>query len=144
MIVELVIYQVKKSQFLHGLVEALPWLAPRPCVTLSVSLRLNRSKFHMDQSFVYHLKLVISRLPSQIPWWVQPCVTFSCIVSCMPERSPLLQMLKTLKQAGHTCQTLLAWNLRCQTELQIPIWHGQKTTVFFYGFWFIARLVGGS
>ena len=36
----------------------------------------------MDQSFVYHPKLVISRLPSQIPWWVQPCVTFSCIVSC--------------------------------------------------------------
>ena len=46
-----------------------------------------------DQSFVYHLKLVISRLPSQIPWWAQPCVTFSyCIVSCDGRTSDLLTM----------------------------------------------------
>ena len=54
-------------------------------------------ELHMDQSFVYHLKLVISRLPSQIPWWDQPSVTFRyCIVS--------------LDLAG-TCQTNILTNL---------------------------------
>ena len=53
-----------------------------------------------DQSFVYHLKLVISRLPSQIPWWEQPSVTFRYLLHTIAIASALFHWTYT-----GTCQT---------------------------------------
>ena len=57
-------------------------------------------ELHMDQSFVYHLKLVISRLPSQIPWWEQPSVTFRYLLHTIAIASALFHWTYT-----GTCQT---------------------------------------
>ena len=60
-------------------------------------------ELHMDQSFVYHLKLVISRLPSQIPWWEQPSVTFRYLLHTIAIASALFHW--TYTQGVGTCQT---------------------------------------
>ena len=82
------------------------WFSLAACLLEAV-----RSKFHMDQSFVYHLKLVISRLPSQIPWWVQPCVTFSCIVSCV-----------SMAEDYSSFASLINLLILCLKSLKIKLW----------------------
>ena len=80
-------------------------------------------ELHMDQSFVYHLKLVISRLPSQIPWWEQPSVTFRYLLHTIAIASALFHWTYTqghVKQIDLQLYSCVFHNVIIDSLLLIP------------------------